>query len=108
METFGDIGYSHNSRVQPLTEQQVTACSNPNNPQITCPANDANTYGYGYIGAGVHRSFGRDFHGYVSYQFNELSFDHSYCLAGTACSRIGNRSVATFGLDWTPRPMRLD
>ncbi len=106
--TFGDIGYSHNSRVQPLSDEQLSACSNPTNQQNTCPANDANTYSFGYIGAGLHRSFGRDFHGYVSYQFNELSFDHSYCLSGNTCSRIGNRSVATFGLDWTPRPMRLD
>jgi hypothetical protein len=103
---FADLGYSHNSRIQPLTPQQGTACS-PGGQNI-CPANDANTYSFGYIGAGLHRSFGRDFHGYVSYQFNELSFDHNYCPSGIACSRIGNRSVATFGLDWTPRPMRLD
>jgi hypothetical protein len=103
---FADLGYSHNSRIQPLTPQQGAACS-PGGQNI-CPANDANTYSFGYIGAGLHRSFGRDFHGYVSYQFNELSFDHNYCPSGIACSRIGNRSVATFGLDWTPRPMRLD
>ncbi len=105
---FSDIGYSHNSRIQPLSDQQLNGCSNPNTPQIICPANNANTYSFGYIGAGLHRAFGREFHGYVSYQFNELSFDHSYCPTDAACSRIGNRSVATFGLDWTPRPMRLD
>jgi hypothetical protein len=106
---FGDIGYSHNDRIQPLSLQQLTACNKQGQSgQSICPANDANTYSFGYIGAGLHRAFGRDFHGYVSYQFNELSFDHSYCPTNAACSRIGNRNVATFGLDWTPRPIRLD
>src|SRR5580692_602492 len=106
---FTDLGYSHNSRIQPLTNAQATACSGTSQPFMDiCPANNANTYSFGFIGAGLHRSFGREFHRYVSYQFNELSFDHSYCPTASACSRIGNRNVATFGLDWTPRPIRLD
>ena len=97
---FVDLGYSHNTRVQP-----VTSCTTQSS---ACPANDASVYDFGFAGAGLHRSFGRDFHGYVSYQFNELAFDHSYCLTSAACSRISNRNVATFGLDWTPRPIRID
>lgn len=105
---FTDLGFSHNDRVQPLTDAQLTQCGKITNPQLICPANDASAYTYGFVGAGLHRAFGREFHGYVSYQFNELSFDHSYCPTGTTCSRISNRNVATFGLDWTPRPIRLD
>ena len=56
----------------------------------------------------VARAFGREFHGFVSFQFNELSFDHSYCVPGIPCNRISNRNVITFGLDWTPRPIRID
>jgi hypothetical protein len=56
----------------------------------------------------LHRAFGRNFHGYVSYQFNELAFDHSYCGGLPACNRISNRNAATLGLDWTPRPIRID
>jgi hypothetical protein len=37
-----------------------------------------------------------------------LAFDNSYCGGLSPCSRISNRQVITFGLDWTPRPMRLD
>jgi len=87
---FVDIGYSHNDRLQPA------------NAGIA-----ANSYTYGFAGGGVHRSFGRNFHGYASYQFNELSFDSSFCGSGP-CSRISNRNVITFGLDWTPRPIRID
>jgi len=104
---FADIGYSHNSRVQPLSSQQLTQCASKSS-QKTCPANAATVYSYGFAGVGLHRAFGREFHGYMSYQFNELSFDSSYCAPQTACSRISNRSVVTFGLDWTPRPIRID
>jgi hypothetical protein len=95
-----DLGYAHNDRLQPCTTQQVL--------DNACPANDAATYNHGFAGAALHRHFGREFHGYVSYQFNVLAFDHSYCTSGTPCDRISNRQVVTFGLDWTPRPIRLD
>ena len=47
-----------------------------------CPANECE-----HLHLRLHRRrsctarLGRDFHGYASYQFNELSFDHSYCGA---------------------------
>jgi hypothetical protein len=88
-----DIGYSRNSRLQSAT---------------TTAGIDANTYSYAFVGAALQRAFGHNWHGFVSYQFNELSFDHSYCAGVADCSRIGNRHVATIGLDWTPRPIRID
>jgi hypothetical protein len=103
---FVDLGYARNSRQQPLSLQQLSTCGGTNQPP--CPGVDANTYSYAFAGGGLHRAFGHDFHGFVSYQFNELSFDHSYCGGLAVCSRVGNRHVATFGLDWTPRPIRLD
>jgi hypothetical protein len=104
-----DMGYSHNDRLQPLTPPQIQACASlPQNQQNACPANDARTYNSGFAGAALHRFFGREFHGFVSYQFNELAFDHSFCVAGAPCDRISNRQVVTLGLDWTPRPIRID
>jgi hypothetical protein len=88
---FTDLGYSRNSRLQP-----------------TSGGVQANTYSYGFVGAGVHRAFGRNFHGFASYQFNEISFDTAVCGLNTACGRISNRHVVTIGLDWTPRPIRID
>jgi hypothetical protein len=86
-----DIGYSRNSRLQ----APVAGVA-------------AKTYSYGYAGAGLNRNFGRDFHGFASYQFNELSFDNSLCGGTSPCNRISNRQIVTFGLDWTPRPIRID
>jgi hypothetical protein len=90
---FVDIGYARNSREQvgPVTAGIPAA-----------------TFNYGFAGFALHRSIGRDFHLFGSYQFNELSFDHSFCGAGSECSRIANRHVVSVGLDWTPRPIRLD
>lgn len=86
---FADLGVAHDTRLQP-------------------GGVNANAYTYGFIGGGLHRAFGRDFHGFMSYQFNELAFDRSYCGNLPACSRISNRQVVTIGLDWTPRPIRMD
>jgi hypothetical protein len=94
---FADLGYSRNSRVTP------SACSTQN-----CPGVSANTYQYGFAGFGVHRMFGRNFHAFASYQFNELAFDSSFCGTASACNRISQRNVGTIGLDWTPRPIRID
>jgi hypothetical protein len=112
---YSDIGYSRNSRVSSLTTSELAGCS----PSLTnptpapCPGTSANVYQYGFAGAGVHRMFGHSFHAFASYQFNELNFDSSYCNATTGtiagpCNRTSNRSVGTIGLDWIPRPMRID
>ena len=109
--SFADIGYSHNDRLQNLTNQELATCNLPGQttPGLPpCPGVNANTSNYGFIGAGLHRAFGRDFHAFASYQFNEIAFDHSYCAPNALCSRISNRNVFTFGLDWTPRPFRID
>ena len=100
--SFVDIGYARNSRLETLSSTQQKTCGN------LCPGVDANTYSYGFAGGGLHRAFGRDFHAFFTYQFNELSFDHSYCGVLPGCNRISNRQLVTFGLDWTPRPIRID
>lgn len=103
-----DLGFSHNDRTQPLTPEQITACTTSNFTQGACPANNANSYDTGFIGGALHRAFGRTWHAFASYQFNEVAFDSSFCLTSAPCNRISNRQVITFGLDWTPRPIRLD
>jgi hypothetical protein len=109
---IADIGYTRNSRLQQLAAQQLATCVYPGQTNLTglpiCPGVNSNHYQYGFVGGGLHRQFGHDFHGFLSYQFNELAFDNSYCGGLGACSRISNRHVITFGLDWTPRPIRLD
>jgi len=98
---FSDIGYSRNSRILPSTCSAGQSGAN-------CSGVSANVYQYGFAGLGVRRNFGRNFKAYASYQFNELAFDSSYCGSTGTCSRISQRHVGMIGLDWTPRPIRLD
>jgi hypothetical protein len=96
-DVFADLGYSKNTRLQ-----------------IPGTAVNAGAFTAGYAGVGLHRQFGRSLRGFVSYQFNVLAFDTSCPLAttpGTAtasCSNMSQRHVGSIGLDWTPRPIRLD
>ena len=93
---FSDFGYSKNSRVQ-LAGSTIAA----------------NKFQDGYVGAGLHRQFGRSLRGFVSYQYNYLSFDTQCPIPGASntlgnCSNHSQRSIGSIGLDWTPRPIRLD
>jgi hypothetical protein len=91
---FADLGYSRNSRLQPISSSAVLA----------------NTFNYGFAGFGARRKFGRTLSVFGTYQFSEISFDSSFCLAQgvSQCNRISQRHLVTVGLEWTPRPMRID
>jgi len=109
---FADIGYSRNSRLQELNGIPGVTCVLPGESNATllppCNGVPGTTYQYGFLGGGVHRPFGHNWHAFATYQFNELYFDSSYCATTSTCNRIGNRNVITVGLDWTPRPIRID
>jgi hypothetical protein len=94
-DLFGDLGVSRNSQLQ-LPGSVVNATA----------------FIYGFAGIGLHRQFGRDLRGFVSYQFNDLSFNNGCPLPAASstasCSDMSQRHVLSVGLDWTPRPIRLD
>lgn len=89
-----DVGYAHNSRVQAgvvgLLPQNTTG------------------FWYLYAGAAVQRKLGHNFDFFLSYQFNNQSFNSSVCLTGSLCNPLGQRQVGAVGLDWHPHPIRLD
>ncbi|HEY4905609.1 MAG TPA: hypothetical protein VIH89_19165 [Candidatus Sulfotelmatobacter sp.] len=109
-----DLGYAHNRRELPLTLQQQLECEFSATSSSVCAGVAAKIFDYGFAGVALHRMLGRNFHIYASYQFDELSFDSSFCgvtATGTSlapCNRISQRQVGTLGLDWRPRPIRLD
>jgi hypothetical protein len=96
-EIFADLGYSKNERLQ-----------------IPGSAVNASSFASSYGGVGLHRQFGRSLRGFVSYQFNDLTLDGSCPLVANSasstvsCSNMSQRQVGSIGLDWTPRPIRLD
>jgi hypothetical protein len=86
----GDTGYAHNSHLLPAVAGVA-----------------AQSYQYIYAGGSAHRQLGRYFDLFFSYQFNDIAFDNSFC-ATTPCSNTSQRHVASIGLGWHPRPIRLD
>jgi len=95
-----DIGYAHNSALQrSLANLLPPGLAGPLPPST-------NSFQYVYAGAAVHRPLGRHFAVFFSYQFNDLQFNGSTCTAGGSCA--SQRHVVAAGLDWHPRPIRLD
>jgi hypothetical protein len=95
-DAFSDIGYSKNSQLQ-LAGSTVAA----------------SRFTYVYAGAGMHRQFGPNLRGFASYQFNYLTFNTECPVpelptSSVPCSHISQRHVLSIGLDWNPRPIRLD
>lgn len=90
-EVYGDLGYAHNRRLQ---------------PQLLGGAS-GNTFDHGFIRLLLRKHLGRTYSAFAAYRFNDLGFDSSSCGNG-ACNRISQRHMATFGVEWHPRPSRLD
>lgn len=89
-----DAGYSKNKRLQ-----------------LAAAGIGGKSFDDGFAAIALHRMLGRSLHLFASYEFNEIAFDNSFCVAngGTGiCSRISQRHMGTIGLDFTPRPIRLD
>ncbi len=88
-----DIGYAYSSALQ---------------PSLTGPLSASTTsFQYVYAGVAVHRPLGKHFALFFSYQYNDLWFNGSSCNTGGVCGSVP-RNVAAVGLDWNPRPIRLD
>jgi hypothetical protein len=90
---FTNVGYSKNDQLQ-----------------LAGSAVNAHSYTEGYAGMGLHRQFGRSLRGFVSYQFNDLFFNTACPVpsAGGCSGNTSHRQVVSIGLDWAPRPIRLD
>lgn len=99
---FVDIGFSRNSRILP------SGCGGSATATGSCGVANAGTYEYAFAGGGLRRTLSRSWRGFVSYQFNDLIFGSGYCVAQTPCNRTSQRQVGTIGVEWTPRPIRLD
>jgi hypothetical protein len=65
-----------------------------------------NSYQYGYAGVAIRRKLGQ-FHVLASYQFNDESFNTSFCAAIHNCS-LSQRNVGLVGIYRHTRPIHLD
>jgi hypothetical protein len=90
-----DGGYSHNSSLQ---KNILTAGLN------------SKSYQYWYAGGSLRRQIGQHFGAFMTYQFN--NFGSSSCTsssgANALCGQTVQYHVGSIGIDWHPRPIRLD
>jgi hypothetical protein len=91
-ELFGDLGYSYHTRLQ---------------PQLAGGTGGSH-FSEGFVGMVLRKHLGRNFGVFGACHFSEVAFDHSFCANGGSCSRISNRNIGTIGVDWHPRPVRIE
>jgi hypothetical protein len=91
-ELHGDLGYSYHKRLQ----------------QTLFFGTGGQHYSDGFIGVVLRKHLGRNYGVFGSYHFSELAFDNTFCTNNSGCNRISNRNTATIGMDWHPRPVRIE
>jgi hypothetical protein len=90
-EFYGDLAYSHNTKLQDSAFGAVGASS----------------YNEGSAGAILRKHLGRTYDFFAAYRFSEVAFDNTVNLGGTS-GRIAQRHVGTVGVEWHPRPTRIE
>ena len=90
-DVYGDLGYSHNKKLQPANFGAVNASS----------------YDEGSAGAVFRKHLGRSYDFFAAYRFSEVAFNVPVFLSGTG-GRIAQRHIGTVGMEWHPRPTRID
>ena len=91
-ESYLDIGYSHNVRIQSQTN-------------VGAPGN---TFNHGFARILLRKHLGRELSAFGGYRFNDLAFDSSFCDTSTDCGHTSQRHMVTVGVEWHPRPSRID
>jgi len=94
-KAIADGGYSHNSSLQ---------------KNLLTTGLNSSSYAYWYAGGSLRRQIGQHFGAFASYQFNR--FGSGGCPTGTGstalCAKTFQQHVGSIGIDWHPRPIRLD
>ncbi|MFY9561017.1 MAG: hypothetical protein WAQ52_12360 [Terriglobales bacterium] len=92
-EIYGDVGYAHNRRLQQQLLQGLPG----------------NTFDHGFLRVLLRKHLGRTYSAFVAYRFNDMNFDSKVCLNESGvCGRTSQRHMATIGVEWHPRPSRID
>jgi hypothetical protein len=90
-EFFGDFGYSYHKRLQDFGLLGVPA----------------STYSDGFVGVAVRKQIGRNYGIFAASRFSDLAFNTQVCLSSN-CGRVSQRYIGTVGVDWHPRPIRIE
>jgi hypothetical protein len=87
-----NVGFTHNTRVAGTAVSPLLG--------------NTKTFDYLYAGGSITRKLTRTLDAVFSYQFNDLLLGTGGCGGTSSCS--SQRHMGLIGLDWHPRPIRLD
>ena len=94
--TTTDAGYSRNTNLQ---KSSLT----------TTPGVHSRAYQYWYAGTSLQRQLSEHFSAFVSYQFNDMGIGKCSGVPITSGCGLGlTRHTGMIGINWHPRPIRLD
>ena len=88
---YGDLGYSHNTRIQSVLIGGVSAGS----------------YNNGSVGFVLRKHLGRSFDFFTSYRFNELAFNTAVSIGGSH-GKTAQEQLGAVGVEWHPTPTRIE
>jgi hypothetical protein len=91
-EFSGDVGYSYHKRLQNFLVLGTAGAS----------------YRDGFAGVAFRKQIGRNYGFFAASRFSDLAFDNSFCKNGGSCNRISQRYIGSVGMDWHPRPIRIE
>jgi len=94
-ELFADVGYSHNKRLQESIFGATTATS----------------YDEGSAGTVIRRHLGRSYDVFATYRFLDMNFNEAPGFSpglGVGNGTVAHRHIGTIGVEWHPRPTRID
>ena len=90
---YADLGYSHNKKLQ----------------NAPFGAQNASSYDEGSAGAVLRKHLGRSYDVFGSYRFSEVDFNVPPGLIGfPGTGKLAQRHIGTIGVEWHPRPTRIE
>ena len=93
--TNTDVGYSRNTTLNNAATSPTTGVH-------------SHSYQYWYAGTSLQRQLGQHFSAFVNYQFNDIGFGSCTTTAGGVCGSSATRHTGSVGINWHPKPIRLD
>ncbi|MFY9844579.1 MAG: hypothetical protein WA718_20645 [Terriglobales bacterium] len=93
-EFYGDLGFSHNTKIQGQLSPSLGIA--------------AGSYNNGSLAAILRKHIGRTYEFLVAYRFGDEAFSSSITVPGAGSGRTNQRQVGSIGVEWHPRPTRIE
>jgi hypothetical protein len=90
-DLYSDIGYTYNTKLQDSLFGVM-----------------AGNFNDGFASAILRKHVGRSYEFFAAYRFSELAFDRPVNLGLAGTGKIAQRNVGTIGIEWHPRPTRIE